>query len=334
MAWAVGLMATTTLMGQNPDTSRVYSADGYVEKMDQYLTVEAYANNNFETFQVSQPGQTIELSPNLTTKLGLGINYRFVSGAYSIAPAFIPGNNDNELKGKTKSWTFNFNLIFKHLFLLNSVGKTRGFYLSNTPQLDPSWQEGDPYITAPDLTHFTVNITAGYSFNERFSLRHLINQTERQVKSTGTWMPITTLRYYETYGGNPQMSQNYEWTAGGAAFYTWIPTGYWYVTAGGLVSGGMVHSTLKTPVGNGMDQTYQNNPLFRWEGRAGLGYNGPRFYAQVNAGITGIEFDQEQSVVHNSDTRFLLATSVGWRFQLPQRWNATFDRWTDWIPFL
>ena len=308
--------------------------DGYIENMDRYLTVELFGNNYFETFRIDQPGQRIELYPNATTKVGLGLNYRFAYVSVGMAPRFLPGNGDDSIRGKTTSWSVGFNLIFKHFLALNNVSKTQGYYLRNTQDFNPLWAPGDPYVQFPDLTHFTVNVLAGYSFNPLFSLRHMINQTERQLKSAGTFMPIGVFRYYETYGGNNQSTHNIEWSLGGSYFYTWVIRSSFYLSGGALASAGMVHTQLTTQFPTGDEVTRQDNPLFRWDARMGLGWNGPRFYAQAYANIAGLEFNQAGTVVHNHDTRYFFYTSIGYRIGLSKKFNDSVDRIQEKIPLL
>ena len=322
------------VLAQRADTSRVFTNNGFIENMDPYLTVELYGNNYFETFRLDQPGQSIILYPNATTKVGIGVNYRFVYVSAGFAPKFLPGNDDNAIRGKTDSWSVNLNLIFKHFLALNNVSRTQGYYLRNTVDFDPMWSQGDPYLQFPGLTHFTANTLIGYSFNPAFSLRHMINQTERQVKSAGTFVPFGLFRYYETYGGGNQSTQNLEWSAGGSYFYTWVIHKSFYASGGALVSGGMLHTQLTTTQQGQDDFTRQNNPIFRWDGRLGLGWNGYRFYAQVYANVAGVEFNQEGSIVHNRDTRYFFYTSVGYRFALPKKFNDQVDQLQGKIPLL
>ena len=115
-------------------------------------------NNSFETFEVKVPGNRYVIYPNKPNNLRFKFNYRFITFSFQFAPKFLPGNGDEELKGKTKTFEIGPSLIFRHWFLNLEYSKVRGYYLENTDD----WidrQKGDPYVQFPDLQYngFSIN---------------------------------------------------------------------------------------------------------------------------------------------------------------------------------
>jgi len=103
---------------------------------------------------------------------------KFISFGFQFAPDFIPGNGDEDLKGKTKSFGIGTSLIIKHWFSDLSYSNVKGFYLENSDDYILR-QNCDPYIQFPDLNYKGFSAELGYYNNQKFSSRSLTSQTER-----------------------------------------------------------------------------------------------------------------------------------------------------------
>jgi hypothetical protein len=260
------------------------------------------------------------IHPNATTNLRYNLNYRFISLGFSMSPDFIPGNGDENRKGETKSFSLGSTFIFKHSFFEVSYDRVKGYYLDNTADfttLDP----GDPYIQFPDLRYTGFSLSAGYYNNSRFSFRSLTSQTERQLKSAGSFMPTFNLRYYivDDTSGTPgtQKSNNWEASVGPGYAYTFVAKEKYYLSLGGQALVGYLHTKLTTRLNTGENISDQNNVLFRWDGRVGVGYNGDRFYSGLYGTLSGTQYKQENTTVVNHDTRVFYHLFLGIRLDAP-----------------
>ncbi len=164
--------------------------------MDNYVGLKLSMSNAIETFSVRTATNKIDLYPNTSSIGKISFNYRFLSFSIGFAPGFFPGNGDNQIKGKTKTTSYGTGLNFRHWFQDLSYTRIRGYYLNNTRDYNSEWVGGDPYVQFPDLVYKKFQGVTGYSFNSKFSVKSLTTQTERQLKSAGSFIPLVVYRYY------------------------------------------------------------------------------------------------------------------------------------------
>ena len=290
--------------------------------MDNYLGVKASMSNATETFNLITPnGPNIELYPNTATYSRFAFNYRFISGGFGIAPAFLPGNGDEDLKGKTKEFALGIELIFRHFFQTMGYSGVRGYYLNNTKDYDPSWKKGDPYIQFPDLKYSGFEGSSGYSFNPRFSLRALSTQTDRQLKSAGSFMILSKYRYYimndksdATPTHTTQRSDNIEINLGVGYNYVFVIRTHFYISLGLTPYIGYLHSHIKTDYYTNIDSGNQNNRILGWNSRLAIGYNGRSFFTGFNLNAGAESYHQQNTPVYNDGAQIKYQIFIGFRF--------------------
>jgi Domain of unknown function (DUF4421) len=164
--------------------------------MDQYLTFRVSMNNDVRGFVIKNVVR-YDIKPNDKNLLKFSVNYRWFSFSYSTAPKFIPGNNDDELKGETKTRAYSLNFNFNHWIQGLSYNYVKGYYLNNTSIFVNPWVEGvDPYIQFPDLVYNNFSGRTAYKFNKNFSFNAIGPQTERQLISAGSFVPAIAYNYY------------------------------------------------------------------------------------------------------------------------------------------
>ena len=70
----------------------------------------------------------------------------------------------------------------------------KGYYVRNGYEADQTWRRGDPYPRYPDLAAFHLGGNVYYVFNHnRFSYRSAFTQMERQMKSAGSFLLMTSV---------------------------------------------------------------------------------------------------------------------------------------------
>jgi hypothetical protein len=303
--------------------------DEWVEKMGDKIAVDISFNNSYEIFEVKTLDDKFIIHPNIPTNLRFKFSYRFISFGIQFAPDFIPGNEEEDLKGKTKSFGLGTQLIFRHSFFDISYTNITGFYLQNSNDYI-SRASADPYIQFPDLNYKGFSFSSGYSSNENFSLRSLSSQTERQLKSIGSFMPVFNFRYFtiddKSNGGSTQKSNNIETSIGPGYAYTFVVKTKFYFSLGLLANVGYLHTKLTTRLPEEDIITNQNNFIFRWDGKTGIGYNGRRFYSGLYANVSGTKYNQENTTVVNFETRIFYHLFFGIRLNAPSELERQFDK--------
>lgn len=313
--------------GQDSDSLPHIIEDGFIEKMGDKLALDLSFNNSFETFQVNADNKIV-LYPNATTNLRLNLNYRFISLHAQFAPDFLPGNGDEAKKGNTESFSLGTAMVFKHWFGNVSYSKVKGYYLENTSDYQ-NLAPGDPFIQFPDLQYNGFVLNVGYYNNSRFSFRSLTSQTERQLKSAGSFTPVLHLRYYTTKDkadpDDTQSTRNFESIIGPGYTHTFVAREKYYFSLGLTASAGYMHTKLTTPLPSGNTVSHQNNFIFRWVAKTGIGYNGSKFYTGLYAAASGTQYKQQRTTVINFDTRLNYHLFLGIRIDAPDYINQKVD---------
>jgi len=314
------LLYCLNIIAQTKDTVNFKIEDGWIETMHHKIAIDVSLNNLFETFEVKTPTNKFILYPNTPTNLNFELNYRFISFGFEFAPDFLIGNGDEDLKGKTKSLGIGTSLIFKHWFFNLKYSNIKGFYLENTNDYTP-WVKGDPYFQFPDLNYNGYEISTGYLNNSKFSLKSLTSQTERQLKSVGSFIPVFNFRYYiindKSNKTNTQKSNNIETSIGPGYAYTFVFKENFYASLGLQASLGYLNTKLTTRQTTGNIITNQDNFIFRWDGKTGLGYNGRKFYSGLYATVSGTKYKQENTTAINFDTKIYYHLFFGIRLKSP-----------------
>ena len=306
---------------------------GYIERMDNYLIGQISFVNDNERFSVDQGTQEYQIYPNGLSKLKFHLNYRFLSLGFNVIPKFISSNDDDRLKGKTHGIGFSTSLNFANWVQSFSYSNIHGFYLDNTKDFQPDWQEGDPYVQFPDLVYRNYQGMTGYSFNPNFSTKALLTGTERQLKSAGTFLPSLLYRYYTvdnraevTASSSTQKSNNFEILASAGYYYTYVIKEDFYLSAGGSAGYGLLSAKITTRRIADRIVTKQNNGIFRYDLRAAAGYNSERIFAGFVFTTENSQYKQANTSVINANWRVITQFSLAYRFNAPAQLRDNLNR--------
>lgn len=325
---AVFLFLSVHVKGSLSETDSVATRNEYIEPHQEQLALKLALTNNIETFSVHSSSSNYRLLPNTENKLKLFFSYRFILFSVAYSPNFLPDNNDISEKGESDIFEFATNVNLKRWLQRLSYSKITGFYA------DGAYKESNnnQYLTFPQLEYKGFSGYTAYKVNPNFSVLALETQTERQLKSAGSLMPILVYRYYTVdnkikLGENDssQKSSNLELNLSLGYFYTFVINKKWYASAGVAVGGGIIHTKLLTRF---YDTTIKSNsklPIFRTEGEVALGYNSKRFFAGLQMATFFERYNQSKAsnAITHDDLNFQLF--FGYRFNAPGFLSRSID---------
>lgn len=310
----------------------------YVETIHDYITLKLAISSDLENFSVYSGDTKFQINPNTATITTLSANYSFVSTSFRFTPKFFPGNSDTDEKGKSKSLGVGLNLNFNHWMQELSYTRTLGYYLDNTADFRPGWQEGDTYIQFPHLLYKNIQGITGYKFNRNFSLNAIATQSERQLKSSGSFIPQFLYRYYltddrtrlENPGQTSQKARNLELLLGAGYFHNFVFRKYFYAALGITPGAGFLFMNLTTRNGNGSTiNSRQQDPIFRLDTRVGVGYNGDRIFGGLYATGFVSSYEQNNTNVINGNSRLFFKLFFGYRIPAPAILKENFKALTN-----
>lgn len=299
--------------------------DGYIEIMKDYLAFKLDADSDTRWFSITSSGDDYDIRPNARIASRISAHYRFLSFSYGFYPGFIPGNNDDALKGHTKAMSYSLNLRRRHWMQSLSYTRIDGFYLDNTSDYESGWIEGtDSYILFPELRYEAFQGSTAYKINGRFSVNALISQTERQRMSAGSLIPILYYNYYiidnriQLTGSNSsQKSNNLETILALSYAHTVVLGESFYISAGLTPGAGMIFTTLLTRLPEGELTDKQRQPIYRLEAQAALGYDARRLFAGARIAASWARYEQEGSSAVVMNEQLAYQIYAGYRFDAP-----------------
>jgi hypothetical protein len=330
--WAYFIACLFSISSQNSyaQGSKIDSATikQYIQGFHDQVHLKIGQSTDIENLSQSSGQLNYLLSPNNSSVTRLNFSYRFISFSLRFIPKFIPGNNDIETKGNTVSNGLGFNFSHKQIFTQLSYHKTQGYYLENSPDFVPGWRSGDKYLQFPDLQYKEYSANFFYRTNPLFSFNALMNQTERQLKSVGTWLPGISIRNYiidnqgNSNGSSSQRSNNFEYMLSAGYQYTKVINKSWFGTLGFTPAIGLLNVKLLTRLPSGDITSKEKNTVYRLRGIGGIGYQTNKWYAGGSANWNYLTYKQENSNVQNREDKFSYQIYFGIRLRSPKYLTA------------
>ncbi|MCZ4408182.1 DUF4421 family protein [Cryomorphaceae bacterium 1068] len=117
---------------------------------------------------------------------------------------------------------------------------------------------------------------------------------------------------------NTQMLKNIETSIGPRYAYTFIAKEKFYLSLGVFGSLGYLNTKVTTRLPAEDVIINQDNFIFRWDTKVGVGYNVSRFYTGAYTNLSGIQYQQENTTVVNHETRIFYHLFLGMRFNAPR----------------
>lgn len=269
----------------------------YIQTFPDDLTgrfISSGKNNQFRVFDNNLPGGLI-YKPNNRVITGLGVHYGLIGFNIGFPLPWSVENQDDEIYGKTDYLDLQAHFYFRSFTIDLYYLNYKGFYLENSMEMLPGWQDPETYQIRGDLRLVSYGGTFHYFFNKKkFSYKAIFNQNEWQKKSAGSFIlgggiyfaPIKADSSlipddisYNPFFGNVHFNRAELFSAGPMAGYThtfvmWKRFFINLSVAGGITAG---YTNLEDKAHNFSERT-GITWHFQYTLRAGLGYNSHRWY--------------------------------------------------------
>lgn len=275
----------------------------YIQKFPDKISTQLYllnASNQF-TLNYKDEGIMIDLVPNQRTTLGVSVQYEFIAFGFGFAPKFFGDNKDNQDSKMTNfsfsmfpgRWMQHFDFIYQKGISLETSGVS---------------------LYYPGLKTIKAGGSTTFVFNKNYSFRALAFQSERQLKSAGSFAPLLSYYYTELNGNKTEdingKSYFIDVALAPAYYYNWV-IGKKFLVSGGLsIGGGITYLN-----DDGTDETHF---LSTASLSIALGYNSDTFYGGVYSKGIVSNHDTDGNVAMNDAMNYATAF-FGYRFNTPKK---------------
>ena len=291
--------------------------------------LKADINTQADSYSIqSENNSNYIISTNNQFRLVLSLNYDFIGATIGFSPKFIPGNNDNDLKGESSYQDFRFRFFLGKWVQELQYRKIEGFYIVNTKDLIPNWVDGnDPYIQFPNLKTIFWGGSTSYILNPKFSLKNLVANTEWQRKSAGSFIPTLNYGYTHlsgTIGESKTYENSFDISIAPQYYYTLVIHQNWFVSFSTSPSFGIRFTKY---VEDGKDLKENNIYLpISFDGGLQIGYSSNKFVYGGNLKFETTWYN-EDSKTNISNDRVFGKIYFGYRFDAPKKVEKT----VNWI---
>ncbi len=315
---------TLTLFSQENNS---FSDSLYFESMNDKLSLKLDIDNDIESFKFTDANNSFFVTPNIDFKTGLSVHYRFISFKISYAPNIL-SNNDNDLKGKTKSFKFQTDLYIKNWVQTLEYAKTKGYYLSEFKSIDNEGLPDDSkYLILPDLETITYRGTTRYKFNPNFSFKALTTQTEIQRKSAGSFAPGLTYKYSEI---NNKMTQQdlstFSLVLHSGYYHTFVINHKWFSGLGVAPGLGMEFNKIIWKTEDFTNTNRDHDFVLNLDTTIGIGYNSNNFFSGAYLNFMATT-RRDNQIIQFDTFRSHFQIFIGYRFKAPKFAKES----VDWI---
>lgn len=273
----------------------------YIQKFPDKISAQLFTLNTYNNFTINygNEGIIVDLVPNRKTTLGVAVQYDILFLSIGFAPKFFTDNKDNK---NSKMTSFSFSLFPGQWAQYFDYIYQKGMTL----EVD----QGSLYFST--MKTIKLGGSTAYIFNKNYSVNALSFQSERQVKSAGSFIPA--LSYYYT-----QLSGDASEGIGGKTYFidVAISPGYnynWVIAKKFLVAGGF-------SLGAGFTKTVDdevNTTTFLSTASLNIsfGYNSDTFYGGIQSKGVASSHSANSSATM-SDAVTYATIFFGYRFDAP-----------------
>lgn len=301
------------------------------------VILRANIDTNIEDYVLSNKESNLKIALALNSKIktSLAIDYQFVSLSFSFTPAFLPGNNEEDLKGKSAYTDIKLQFFPGRFLQQIHYRNSKGFYVDNTQDFIEDWQKGkDPYIQIPNFRVQTFGGSTSYFFKKEFSMKSLLYQREWQTASSGTFVP--SLEYDLTYFSNKSdddksKERQFNISTNFAYYYNWVIAPKVNISPYVAIAIGGKFSKFK----NQDPQEITGHTYFTYQYSAGIqsGYNAAKLFFGSKMNFSSYNYSDKSSddIKYNHIYGLLY---IGYRFAPPKKVEKLYEKVHEKIPIL
>lgn len=266
-------------------------------------------------FMSGRTGKSISLRPVAQWQLEYSFDYKWVAVGFAFTPKFLLNTQDIEELENSQSIAFNINFFYTDQWRQElSYSHYKGF-INDNPL--PTIENGLPF-----LKNTTLMIIEGSTFyieNKNFSFRAHYAQTERQLRSAGSFIPRLRYAYsiaepnFETPILEDAVSSLYsiDIVAQIGYLYTFVYDRKWFVTAGLHPGVGYNHAAFEYKEGAPLNQVF-NSLTFAVNGEISAGYNSYRWFFGANLNFRNYDYTNNRDD-NFSRSKVYLGAHLGYR---------------------
>ena len=337
--------ATDSTLISSKDSTFVSEKNRFIKDYTNRFNVKLEMSNSVPQLYIpfKETDKYVQIEPNLGTKYAFVFSYKFLSLRLGVRSKGSKESIEN--KGKPKSFRLNFKLLFnrwQHQFEYNQI---KGYYVSKSSE-PTSVDDSAPHIQFPNLTTKTFNGITSFKLNDNYSARATISQTEKQIKSAGSFIPsihysiydISGTQQYIGFDGIPVDRNSYYDTFG---FITTINAGYHYTFIykdwflNGFVIPGIgadfnkitSHTPTESSTANYIDF------IFTVQSSVGFGYNTNNLFLGGFIGRTTKKQKNNASKTQFNTSQNAFSVYIGYRFKAPKTIAKPINHLEEKLPF-
>lgn len=340
MRWFLSICICLSMLfsmnAQTSNTSKIIdtiaSENEYFDKLKEKISIRTNFSGDVRSYKIQDSESFLEFAPNSEYRLSLTVNYRFLGITLGFSPQFLPGNDDENLKGKTELANLGFQFYFDKWLQRISYERIKGFYIKNTGDFIENWRQGiDPHIQFPGLRTTTYSGSTAYKFNDNFSLPAIDGYIHWQKKSAGSFIPSLDYNYInaelkDTDDVSEIESSEVNITLKPSYFYTFVYQNNWFLSAEASPGIG-VNFTKDTEVNilnNTSDSDNSTGFHYTYDATLILGYNSSSFYGGTRYNVKNLSnFDKSEENFLQTENFFEFF--IGYRFDAPNFIRKPFD---------
>ena len=124
---------------QNSTTLDSTSILSYGDKLVVKLNIDTQSNTYLINDKLANTNLVV--TPNNSLRFSLSLDYEFIGVSIGFSPKFLPGNDDDDLKGKSSFTDYGFRFFLGNWTQELIYSNIQGYYIENTQDFFPGWEE-------------------------------------------------------------------------------------------------------------------------------------------------------------------------------------------------
>jgi len=287
-------------------------------------------DNDIETFEFDDDDLKYSVRPNTDLRMTIGINHKFLNIKFGFSPKFLESDASSK-KGNTKLFKFAFTIFLKNWMQVIEFSNVSGYYIEDISDNDNSLFINVDYIILPDMKTRTFRGVTSYKFNDNFSIRSIINQSEIQRKSAGSFIPSFNYDYFKMSGSSSlQKFESVNLILSAAYYYTFVIKKNWYFNLSAAPGMGVAFNNLFGDDGEN-SSNWSSAIIFDLKSLVGFGYNSDSFFGGISYLGSATNQDKNSAIKFGS-IRGVFNVFFGYRFKSPKFVDKSFGWVEDKIP--